>query len=143
LTPRDVTIRVDLRDAGEPWRDPLARLVAGNVRRRDQGAIAARLDFRGQQRARPDEAHVPDQDAPELRKLVERRDAEPPAERRDARVIRDRLTRAGNRIRLRSHRAELPAGEEPAITAHAQLLVEDWAAILKLDCRSDSERDRQ
>src|SRR6266851_4450722 len=62
---RKIARRVDLREAGEARADAMARLVAGNLRQRDQSAVAADFDLAGHQRARSDEAHVADQDVPQ------------------------------------------------------------------------------
>src|SRR5207237_8085326 len=69
-----VTPGRDLPEAGEPGTDRKASVLPGLVPR----------DFAGKRRARPDEAHVAEQDVDDLRQLVEGVLADEPSDRRDA-----------------------------------------------------------
>src|SRR5262249_11813532 len=66
VPPGNVPGGIHLGDAGEPRRDLVPVLVAGDLIEWDRAAVAAHLDLLGQERAGPDEAHVPYQDVPEL-----------------------------------------------------------------------------
>src|SRR5690606_27078524 len=86
VPPRDVARREDLRDAGESGTHADARLVPGYFLERLEAA-ADRFDLARPQRARANEAHVADEDVPELRQLVHRGRAHEPAHPGDARVV--------------------------------------------------------
>src|SRR5262249_4033705 len=101
---RDVARRVDLREAGEARTNAVALVIAGELAERHERPSAARVDLARTQRAGPDEAHVPDENVPELRQFVHRGRAQDAAEVRGTRIARSRLDRAGSRLRVRHHR---------------------------------------
>src|SRR5690606_7566633 len=68
-------------------------------------------------------AHVPLQNIPELRHLVQARLAQPPSERRVARIIDLRPDRPGLRLRVFVHRAKFVHREELSVLADAPLTV--------------------
>jgi hypothetical protein len=89
-----------------------------------------RLDLLGQQRARAHEAHLSDEDVPELRELIERGRPEQSPDARHPCI-------AGGSLALPvgpdHHRAELPAPEPPPGPSNPLLSVEDWTAVVQLD----------
>src|SRR5688572_20401353 len=78
---------------------------------------------------RPNQAHVATQNVPQLRNLVEPGLAHEAADRRNARVlVAGAPHRAGARLGVGAHRAELVNGERRAVEADALLVIEDRVA---------------
>ena len=108
---------------------------AREARRHRQAAALPRLvlpHFLDHGGPRADEAHVALEDVPELRQLVEARAAQPPADRRDPRVVGhlerrarpSRCTRASCGFSVSAstlHRAELQEDERASVQAAAHL----------------------
>src|SRR4029078_3543021 len=76
---RDVARRVDLCDAGEPRSYAAPFGIARHLCECLEAAVAERLDLTGSQGAWSDEAHVADEDVPELRQFVHRRGGDHPS----------------------------------------------------------------
>ena len=93
----------------EPW-DPMPQHVARKL-------PAELLDEHGTLRARPHQGHVPTQDVQELRQLIQREAAQPPAHAGAARVVRARPYRPGSLLRVAAHRPELQDLEAAPIEA--------------------------
>ncbi len=124
-----------------PVRPGLTRValaIARNRLQRHQLPIVGHVDLAGTQRPRPDEAHVADEDVPELRQFVHRRRAQRVPDARDARIALGRLHGAGFAFGILDHRAELIGEEHAAVLADALLLEEDRPAVFG----EDRDRDR-
>jgi hypothetical protein len=105
-----------------------AHLEDAGVRLRETLHVARHLG------ARPDEAHVADEDVPELGQLVELEAAEHAADAGDARVAAGRHLGPARRL---PHRAELQDAERPPAPAGADLPEEHRAG------RRQLHRDRR
>lgn len=89
------------------------------------------------------QAHLADQDVPELRQFVEFGVAQPPAQGGDPFVVFGGDARAGRAARVFVHRAELEDLEFHAIAADAPSAVEHRARPLPLKGGGDDAEDRQ
>ena len=92
----------------------------------------------GQQWARPDQGHVPPEDAKELWKLVERSGAQPASKRDESHGIREELAR---RVRFIGHRPELDQPEGLAQQAWTVLPEEDGRTEAKADKEGDQRQE--
>src|SRR5262249_46931491 len=135
VLPRDGGPSVDLRPAGDARLD----LQPASLARR----VALHLVRQG--RPRPDHAHVPADDVPELGQLVDREPPEDPAGARDPRVALVDRVPGSDLLRPFDHRPHLEQLELDAVLADAVLAVENRAAVLELDRdrRGGDERARQ
>ena len=123
---------MDLRPAGEPGPDVETVALV----------LVVLLDLIAKCRARADHAHVPAQDVPELRQLVDRRAAEDAADARDAPVALVDGIAGTDALGADDHRAELQHVEVDAVLADAGLPVQHGAAVLELR-RERGERDER
>lgn len=91
---------------------------------------------------RADYGHVAEEDAEELRELVDLRLAEEVAHRQDARILLHRVEAARHVRRVAEHRRKLPDFEVAVLVADARLAVEDvvLAGALKADHNRDEKR---
>lgn len=136
LARQQVVAAGHLRQAGEAGAH--LRAVAPSV-----DALLELLAERGALGPGPDEGHIPLDDVPELRDLVQARLAHELAERRDAGVVALRPLRAAA-LRVDVHGAELVDPEGLPALADALLRVDGGPRALALDLRRDGRHgDRQ
>jgi len=139
---RDLAAAVDLPQARDAGDDVEALAVLERVL----------LHLLRHGRARTDEAHVADEDVPQLRQLVDAGAADEPADRRDARVVLHLEDDAVLRLVLREqlglarlgvlvHAAELVELEMAAVAPDADLAEDDGAGARQPDGRRDAEKD--
>jgi len=100
------------------------------------------LDIARHLRAGADKAHFAGQDVPQLRQFIELGFAQDAAQARDARVF-TRGQRGAEPLGLEDHGTELPDAKGPAEPAHADLTVEDRAAIGELDAQANQQAQRE
>src|SRR4051812_44000632 len=125
LGPGQGRAAVDLRPAGDPREDVEAATLA----------VGVLLDLVAQRRSGADHGHVPPDDVPELRQLVERQPPQHAADAGDARIALVHGPPRALRLRADDHRAQLQQLEVTPVLADARLPVEDGAAVLELDRR--------
>src|SRR5688572_4858388 len=130
-----------LRDTRQPGPDEHAQFVARNLPDdhvgldpADENSLALGL------RARTDEAHLAEEDVPELRQLIESGPAQKPADRRHPRIIVPRLPL--DVLWIDDHRPELQHSKRRATEPDAQLSEHDWAAVLEQDRDRDTGPER-
>src|SRR4029079_4704877 len=122
LGPRERRAAVDLRPAGEARPDLEAPPLA----------VGLALDLVAERRPGTDHGHVPADDVPELRQLVDRRPADHPPDARDARVSPVDRAPGALALGVDDHRAELEQLEVHAVLAHARLAEQHRSAVLEL-----------
>src|SRR5439155_26107427 len=108
---------VDLSPAGDPRLDVVAQDVARH-------APSELLDEARPFGPGPDEAHVATQDVEELGQLIEARPTQEDADSGSPRIVADRPARAGVRLRVQAHGAELQHPEAAAGDSHPLLALE-------------------
>ena len=91
------------------------------------------VDLVAERRPRPDRAHVPAQDVPELRELVDRGPPQDPPDARDPAVSMVDRVAGAHALRADDHRPQLQDVEVDAVLPDTGLSVEDRPAILELD----------
>lgn len=133
---RGVVLGEDLGEAGDAGLDVVAVGVLGV-------SLGELLDEVWALGARADEAHVAVEDVPDLRQLVEAGSADKGADARDARIVVGRELRAGVFLSIDAHRAEFVDLVRLAEAAGADLAVEGWAVVLKLDGEGDERHEGQ
>src|ERR687887_2433174 len=133
VLPRQLRATVDLRPARQARLDlepaALSRRVA--------------LDLVGKRRARADQAHLPAQDVPELRDLVEREAAQKAADARDPRVALVDRPAGPLRLGADDHRPQLEQLEVGSVLPDAPLPVEDRSAVVELDRKRGQREQRR
>ena len=105
LGPRQAGPAVDLRPAGDAGRDVETPRLMGRVL----------VDLIAQRRPGADEAHLADEDVPELRQLVDRRLAQQLTDLQDARVAGVDGEARALRLGVHDHRAQLEHVERRAV----------------------------
>ena len=141
LRPFDLVAPVDLRPAGDAWKDvePSAVVLA---------VVRSLLDEIG---SRPDEAHLTANDVQELRQLVQARPPQKATATRNSRIlghepegVLGQLLSASDLDRIRDHRSELQHRERPPEAAGARVHEEDGPpAVHENPPHHDGEQRRQ
>ena len=121
---------VDLRPAGEAGADVVGAVFV---------ALLDEIRLVPQGGARPDDAHLADEDVEDLRQLVEARLPEEGADLRD--VLLRILQEVGRDVvwRVDLHRAVFQDGEELLVLPDAPLAEEDRAGVADDDAQSDDD----
>src|SRR6185436_926817 len=142
LPVRNVSWREELRRSRQPRPHQLAALVARHVADvhvlldpSDLDPLLLRL------RARADEAHLPQEDVPELWELVHGRTPEHPAGSCDPRIAPSGLDLDVRGIL--EHGSKLQDTKEPALTPESWLAEEDRSAVLEPDRRGNEDPQRR
>jgi hypothetical protein len=133
VCPRQRRATVNLRPAGEPRLDVEAPALV----------VAVPIDLVPQRRARADQRHVPANDVPELRQLVERQLPEGATDARDACITAVDGKAGSLALRADDHRPELQELEVAATLADAHLPVEDGPPVLELDAERGEREQRR
>jgi len=91
------------------------------------------LHLVGERGTRPDHAHVPPDDVPELRQLVQGQPTQQATDAGDAGIPLVDREAGAHLLRADHHRPQLEQVELDPVLADPPLPVENWAAVLELD----------
>lgn len=133
---RRVVFREDLREAGDAGLDVVTVGVLGID-------LAELVNEVWAFRSWPDEAHVADEDVPDLRQFVEACGADEASDFRDARVMVGGELRAGIFFGVDAHGAEFVYLVVLAEAADADLAVECRATVFEPDGQGNQSHDGQ
>jgi hypothetical protein len=105
----------------------------------DRFAVAIRRDFLRRDRAWPHEAHIPPQDAQQLRQLIQGSGPKYASNPCDQRGVGVTLIGHSGAVGIRHHRPELEGLEESPALADSSLTEEDGPPVIELDRNRDQD----